>query len=116
MGGRRPNTVCQRFRSSLISRSRNRAISTATVARSGSAGPILTRGMRLTGPALGGMRPSIAASAGASMDDAIDPLTVALLRAKVEPEFLAHHTGEKATYRMVLPMGRPHDGGKGRSF
>ena len=62
------------------------------------------------------MRPGIAASAGASRDDAINPLTVALLRAKIETELLAHHTGEKATYRMLLPMGRSHDGGNGRSF
>src|SRR5271157_4595524 len=50
------------------------------------------------------------------MDDAIDPVTVALLRAKIEAELLAHHTGEKAAHRMLLPMVRPHDGGNGRSF
>ena len=50
------------------------------------------------------------------MDDAIDPVTVALLRAKIEAKLLAHHTGEKAAHRMLLPMGRPHDGGNGRSF
>ena len=55
------------------------------------------------------MRPSIAASAGASMDDAINPLTVTFLRAKIEAEFLAHYTGKKAAHRMLLPMDRPHE-------
>ena len=56
-------------------------------------------------------------SAGrAGLDDAIDPVAVALLRAKIELKLPAHHTGEKAAHRMLLPMGRPHDGGDGRSF
>jgi hypothetical protein len=50
------------------------------------------------------------------MDDAINPLTVALLRAKIEAEFLAHYTGEKAAHRMLLPMGRSHNGSNRRSF
>jgi len=43
----RPKTACQRLRSSPTSRSRKRVISTSSCSRSGSAGPILTRGMAL---------------------------------------------------------------------
>src|SRR6266404_9656155 len=46
----------------------------------------------------------------AVVDDAIDPITVDLLRAQFEAEPLAHHTSEEAADRVLLPMGRAHDG------
>src|SRR5262245_10144581 len=47
---------------------------------------------------------------GAAGDDAIDPLTVDLLRAQFKAELLAHHGSEEAADRMLLPMGDAHDG------
>src|SRR6266540_2598067 len=46
-------------------------------------------------------------------DDAIDPLLAGLLGHKVEAEFLAHHPGEEAADRMLLPTGRLYDGRNG---
>jgi len=52
----------------------------------------------------------------ADVDDAIDPVTVDLLRAQIKAEPLAHHTSEEAADRMLLPMGRAHDGSNRRSL
>src|ERR1700682_1140826 len=52
---------------------------------------------RLFGPA-NGCRRSL------TVLDAIDPTFVSLLRDKVEPEFLADDTGQKAPHRMLLPF------------
>ena len=42
--------------------------------------------------------------------DAIDPMTVHLLGLKIEAELFAHHASEEAADRVLLPMGRAHDG------
>src|SRR6516225_6392519 len=52
----------------------------------------------------------------AAVDDAIDPVTVDLLRAQIKAEPLAHHTSEEAADRMLLPMGRANDGSNRRSL
>src|SRR5258708_12737623 len=52
----------------------------------------------------------------AAVDDAIDPVTIDLLRGQIEAEPLAHHTSEEAAHRMLLPMGRAHDGSNRRSL
>src|SRR5260370_34095432 len=52
----------------------------------------------------------------AAVDDAIDPVTIDLLRGQIEAEPLAHHTSEEAADRMLLPMGRAHDGSNRRSL
>src|SRR5262249_58425425 len=52
----------------------------------------------------------------AAVDDAIDPLTVDLLRAQFKAELLAHHASEEAAHRVLLPMGRAHNGGNRRSL
>src|SRR5712664_1179878 len=41
--------------------------------------------------------------------DAIDPTLVSLIGNEIQPELLADDTGEKATHRMLLPIGRSHD-------
>src|ERR1700746_2463699 len=46
----------------------------------------------------------------APVGDAIDPVTVYFLRAQIKAEPLAHHPSEEAADRMLLPMGRAHDG------
>src|SRR5262249_34381963 len=49
--------------------------------------------------------------------DAIGPITaIGVLRAQFEAELLAHHPGEEAAHRMLLPMGRTHDGRNRRSL
>src|SRR5262249_30258828 len=40
--------------------------------------------------------------------DAIDPVTVNLLRAQIKAELLAHHPGEEAADRVLLPIGGAH--------
>ena len=85
------------------------------VARSRSQGP-LSPPSRSARAAWRSTRATTSTGSAAVLDDTINPVTVATLRAKIEAELLAHHTGEKATYRMLLPMGRPHDGGNGRSL
>jgi hypothetical protein len=52
----------------------------------------------------------------AVLDDAIDPIAVDFLRAQIEPEPLAHHGSEEAADRVLLPMGRAHDGSNRRSL
>src|SRR5437588_3079486 len=52
----------------------------------------------------------------AAVDNAIDPVTVDFLRAQIEAELLAHHPSEKAADRVLLPMGRAHDGSNRRSL
>src|SRR5215831_8967192 len=52
----------------------------------------------------------------ATVDDAIDPVTVNLLRAQIKVELLAHHASEEAADRVLLPMGRAHDGSNRRSL
>ena len=52
----------------------------------------------------------------ATVDDAIDPVPVDFLRAQIKAELLAHHAGKEASDRVLLPMGRPHDGGNRRSL
>src|SRR5262249_9234172 len=47
----------------------------------------------------------------ATVDDAIDPLTVDLLRAQFKAELFAHHASEEAANRMLLPIGGTHNGG-----
>jgi hypothetical protein len=56
--------------------------------------------------AIGGDRTSTAA-----VDDAINPATVDFLRAQFEAESFAHHPGEEAADRMLLPARGLHDGG-----
>src|SRR5262249_25574215 len=46
----------------------------------------------------------------ATVDDAIDPLTVDLLRTQFKAELLAHHASEEAANRMLLPTGDAHNG------
>src|SRR5690348_9799585 len=48
--------------------------------------------------------------------DAIDPVTVDLLRTQIEAERLAHHPGEEPSDRVLLPMGRAHNGSDRRSL
>src|SRR5262249_44653418 len=50
----------------------------------------------------------------ATVDDAIDPVPVDLLRAQIKAKLLAHHASEEAAHRVLLPMGRAHDGGNRR--
>ena len=50
----------------------------------------------------------------AAVDDTIDPLTVDFLRVEVEAELFAHHPSEEAADRVLLPMGRAHDGSNRR--
>src|SRR5262249_37837655 len=52
----------------------------------------------------------------ATVDDAIDPVTVDLLRAQFKAELFAHHASEEAADRVLLPMGRAHDGRNRRSL
>ena len=44
----------------------------------------------------------------------VDPGPIHLLRAKLELEPLAHHAGQEATHRVLLPAGRLHHGGNRR--
>src|SRR4029077_15931881 len=46
----------------------------------------------------------------ATVDDAIDPVPVDLLRAQIKAELFAHHPSEEAAHRVLLPMGRAHGG------
>src|SRR5262249_3644368 len=46
----------------------------------------------------------------ATVDDAIDPVTVDFVRAQIKAELLAHHASEEAAHRMLLPMGDADDG------
>src|SRR5262249_10896643 len=48
--------------------------------------------------------------------DAIDPVTGDFVRAQIKAELLAHHASEEAANRMLLPMGRAHNGGNRRSL
>jgi hypothetical protein len=50
------------------------------------------------------------------VDDAIDLGTVGFLRTQIEAEFFAHHASEEAADRVLLPMGRAHDGNNGWSL
>src|SRR5262245_39892110 len=52
----------------------------------------------------------------AAVDDAIDPVTVDLLRAQIKAELLTRHASEEAANRMLLPLGRAHNGGNRRSL
>src|SRR6266851_2193043 len=51
-----------------------------------------------------------------AVDDAIDPLTVDFLGVEVEAELFAYHTSEEAADRVLLPMGRAHDGSNRRAL
>src|SRR5262249_9447199 len=92
--GRRPNTLCQRLRSSPDG-SRRRAISLSSDARSGSTGQITTRGMALKWAGSGGCTVTV--------DDAIDPVPVDLLRVQIEAELLAHHHSPRRSSLFARP-------------
>src|SRR5262245_30202744 len=47
----------------------------------------------------------------ATVADAIDPVPVDFLRAQIKAELFAHHPGEEAAHRVLLPMGDAHNGG-----
>src|SRR5438874_2092930 len=53
---------------------------------------------------------------GLPRNDAIDAIAVGLLGFERETELLAHHAGEKAAHRVLLPAGPFHDRGDGRPF
>ena len=69
--------ACQRRRSSMLSRLRKRAISASRAFRSGGAGPILTRDMRLRRLALGARD---CRSSALAATDLVNPDAVGLLR------------------------------------
>ena len=48
--------------------------------------------------------------------DTLDPLPGDFLRAQIKSELFAHHCSEEAADRVLLPMGRPHDGRNRRSL
>ena len=50
------------------------------------------------------------------MNDAIDPVPIDFLGTQIKAELLAHHAGKEAADRVLLPMGRPHDGSNRRSL
>src|SRR5947199_249604 len=52
----------------------------------------------------------------ATVDDAIDPVPVDLLRAQIKAKLLSHHASEEAMHRVLLPMGDAHDGSNRRSL
>src|SRR5258707_8018672 len=89
-----------------------RAISASSDLRSGRAGPILTRGTRRSGRlALGAARAGLAAVSGCNP---VHPGPIHLLRSKLELEALAHHAGQEAAHRVLLPARRLHHGGNPR--
>src|SRR5438034_8548962 len=52
----------------------------------------------------------------APMNDAIDPFAVDFLRAQIEAKLLADHASKEAAHRVLLPIGRAHDGRNRRSL
>src|SRR5262249_49732459 len=107
-GARRLNTVCHLARSASTSRPRRRAISLSSDSRSGTVGSITTRGMHSSCATTRGAGGGPCTS---TEDDTIDPVTVHLLRAQSASQLLAHYPGKEASDRVLLPMGRAHDGG-----
>ena len=51
----------------------------------------------------------------ASAINAVDSITVDLLRIEFEPKLLLHHAREEAADRVLLPSGRLHHGFHGRA-
>src|SRR6266404_4334422 len=101
------NTLCHRARRPLRSRPRRCAISSSMEVLA------VARPLRCIIDIASGRLLHAIGSPGRSlaMLDSVDPALVGRFGNKIETEFLAHHTGEKTAYRMLLPFRRRDDCG-----